>query len=204
MSGWVVNVTLDVLASDPPEIKDIEAALQEPSEELIAWYANKCNENHVDMDPDFKEVVVFKQTTKLGYVHESVNKARRFYNSFEEPCWRLVSSHIDLVSEHFPKAICLVQYSNTRGYGGKLVIRGGKLIRYCHFDDRGDIEVPQWALPNIFAPYQEEYDRRLEFGSLWDKWVEDMRQAAAELAGDAHEPNHDASAPHQPKEAPQS
>jgi hypothetical protein len=184
-----VDVTVDVLASDPAEIKNIKATLQEPCEKLIAWYTKKCDENHVIMATDIKEVVAFRQICKLGYVHESVNKSRRFDNCFEYEYSGLVWTHLHFVSERFPKAIFLAQYSNILFYGGKIVIRNGREIRASHFNDwvcegSDDSEVPQWASPNIFAPYQEEYNRGVEFGSLWDEWVKDMRKAVAGLEGD--------------------
>lgn len=40
MSNWV-DLHLDVLASCPAEINQIERALQEPCDELIAWRAQR-------------------------------------------------------------------------------------------------------------------------------------------------------------------
>jgi hypothetical protein len=39
----------------------------------------------------------------------------------------------------------------------------------------------EWVLPNIFAPYEAEYELALEFGSLWDEWMEGMRRQLAVL-----------------------
>jgi len=178
-----VLVRLDVLASEPAEIKEIELALQDPCEELIAWYAKERNENPVNITSDIKEVVAFKPTRNLGYVHESVNKARRFENSFKRS-WGLVWSHVYFVSRDFPKAIFLARYWDDMGnYEGKKVIHAGDEIR-CSHDGDHHAQAQEWVLPNIFAPYQAEYELGLEFGSLWGSWVEGMRTAVAGLAGD--------------------
>jgi hypothetical protein len=90
MSDWL-DVNLDVLAADPAEIKKIEVALQEPCEELIVWYATICDDPLVNCASNIREVVAFKPTCNLGYVRESVNKARRFENSSKKS-WGLVWS----------------------------------------------------------------------------------------------------------------
>jgi len=41
----------------------------------------------------------------------------------------------------------------------------------------------EWVLPNIFAPYETEYDLGLEFGSLWNEWLEGMGKELAALTG---------------------
>jgi hypothetical protein len=153
MSDWV-DMTLDVLASDPAEIQEIELALQEPCEELIAWYGKLCSESHLDMVADIKKIVAFKRSEKLGYVHASMNKARRFDTYVEYEDSGLVWSHIRLVSKHFPKAIFLARYWNILEYGGKIVIRAGEEVRYSHFNDwfDSDDEVPQWGLAEHLCP----------------------------------------------------
>jgi hypothetical protein len=35
--------------------------------------------------------------------------------------------------------------------------------------------------PNIFAPFNAEYELGLECGSLWDEWMEGMEKELAEL-----------------------
>jgi hypothetical protein len=66
-------------------------------------------------------------------------------------------------------------------YQGKKVILAGDEIRCTHDRDH-HTQAQEWVLPNIFAPYQAEYELGLEFGSLWDDWVDDMRKEMAELA----------------------
>ena len=83
MSNWI-DMTLDVLAASPDEINRIEAALQEPCEELCAWVAKRWEADPKEIAAEVKALVTFKPTRNLGYVHPSVNKARRFYNLFKD------------------------------------------------------------------------------------------------------------------------
>jgi hypothetical protein len=180
--GNVVDVQLDVLASDPAEIKEIEVALQEPCDELIVSYAGWCNQDPVNIASDIKDVVAFKPTLDLHLAGKPVT-ARRFKNSFKRS-WDLVWSHVHFVSKDFPKAIFLAEYWDWMGnYDGKLVIHAGNEIHSSHDDARRG-QFSAWALLDIFAPYQSEYELGLEFGSLWDAWIEDTRKALADLAGD--------------------
>jgi hypothetical protein len=182
MSNYVL-VRLEVFASDPAEISKIEVALQEPCQELIAWYATICDDPLAYSASNIREVVAFTPTRNLGYVHESEYKARRFENSFSRS-GGLVWSHVLFVSRDFPKAIFLAQYWDDMGnYDGKKVIHAGNNIR-CSYDGDHRAQAQAWVLPDIFAPYLTEYLLGLEFGSLWDKWVEDMRTAVEELAED--------------------
>jgi hypothetical protein len=68
-------------------------------------------------------------------------------------------------------------------YVGKKVVHAGEEIR-CSHDGAHLVQMQEWVLPNIFAPYRNEYELGLEFGSLWDDWVEGMRKELAELAED--------------------
>jgi hypothetical protein len=180
MANWHV-VRLDVFASAPAEIKEIEMALQEPSQEMVARYAQARNDDPVSLASDIKEIVAFKRTSYLGPLHESENKARRFENSFS--CGGgLVWSYLYFVSQDFPKALFLAEYWDEMGhYQGKIVIHAGDEIR-CSHDGNQRAQAREWALPNIFAPYLTEYELGLEFGSLWDNWVQDMRKEVARLA----------------------
>jgi len=182
MSNLII-VEVDVLATNVAEIKKIELALEEPSEEQIAGYAKMWNKDPADLFFDIKEIVAFERTRKLGFVQTSVNKARRFGNSFRDGSSGLVWSHVRLVSRDFPKAIFLAHYWDEMGnYAGKVVIHAGDEIRHCR--DAFHAQAQEWVLPNIFAPYQTEYELGLEFGSLWNNWVDGMRKAVEELAGD--------------------
>ena len=84
MSNWV-DLHLDVLASCPAEISQIERALQNPCDELIAWRAQQCGEAPKEIAGNVKEIVSFKPVRNLGYVDPSVNKARRFENEWKGP-----------------------------------------------------------------------------------------------------------------------
>jgi hypothetical protein len=86
MSNWV-DVHLDVLASSPEEINQIEGALQQPCDELIAWRAQLCEKNPQEIAADVKEVVSFKPIRNLGSLGPSVNRARRFEGLWKDRYW---------------------------------------------------------------------------------------------------------------------
>jgi len=180
MSNWI-DLRLDVLASSPEEINKIEAALQEPCEELIALVAHKWNADAKEIAADVKELLTFKPTHNLGYVHPSVNKARRFQNSFKDRSWEVVRSHVDFVSRDFPKAIFLAEHWNSMASSAsKTVIRAGQEVRSV-YDGSQQAQGCDWVLPDIFAPYRAEYANGDEFGALWAKWMEGMRRQLAVL-----------------------
>jgi hypothetical protein len=181
MSNYVI-VQLDVLASDSAEIAEIEVALQQPCEELIVWWAKVCDEDPADFASDIKETAAFKPKLDFHRGGQPV-QARRFENSFKRS-WGLVWSHVKFVSRDFPKAIFLAEYWDDQGnYDGKKVIHAGHEVRSSH-DGASPAQFSEWVLPNIFAPYQTEYELGLEFGSRWDEWVKGMQEAVADLAGD--------------------
>jgi hypothetical protein len=180
MSNWI-DVTLDVLAASPDEINKIEAALQEPCEELLSWVAKKWSADPKEIAADVKDLVTFKPTCNLGYVCPSVNKARRFQNSFKDRSWGVVWSHVDFVSRDFPEAIFLGEHWNLQASSAsRRVIRAGQEIRSV-YDGSQQAQGYEWVLPNIFAPYQTEYDLGLEFGSLWDQWLGEMQSELADM-----------------------
>lgn len=147
MSNWI-DVQLDVLASSPEEINQIERALQEPCDELIAWRAQRAGVGPKSIAADIKEVVTFKPVRNLGYVDPSVNKARRFESSWKDKFWGLVWSHIDFVSRDFPKAVFLAQYwDDQMSYGGKMVFHAGDEIRSSRDGDHHAMG-REWVLPN--------------------------------------------------------
>jgi hypothetical protein len=177
MSNWVV-FKLDVLAGNPAEINQIEAALQDPCDKLIRCAADRTDEPWDEIAATVKKLVSFKPDRNLGYVDPSVNKARRFKNSFKDRCWGIVMGHIGLVSKQFPTAIFLIHYHHE--YAGKMVIRTGKEVKHI-CDDNQQGQNDEWVLPNIFAPYLAEYDRELEFGSLWKQWVSELGASVQQL-----------------------
>jgi hypothetical protein len=181
MSNWI-ETNLDVLASSPDEINAIENALKNPCAELIAWRAQMFGMEPKDIAGDVKEIVTFNPIRNLGYVHPSVNKARRFESSWKSKFWGLVFSHIKFVSRDFPNAVFLAEYYDDQAsFGGKFVIRAAEVIR-CSHDGDHRAQAHEWVLPNIFAPYKTEYKLDLECGSLWNEWLEGMRKQLAALA----------------------
>lgn len=65
-------------------------------------------------------------------------------------------------------------------YGGKIVVHAGDEIR-SSYDDDHHAQGREWVLPNIFAPFEAEHELGLEYGSLWDEWMEGMRRQLALL-----------------------
>jgi hypothetical protein len=176
-----VDVRLDVLATSPEEINKIEAALQEPSTDLLAWVANKWGGSPNEIAADVKALVALKPTRNLGYVDPSLNKARRFENDWKDKFWGVAWSHVHFVSRDFPEAIFLAEYwDDCMSYAGKTVIHAGREIRHVH-DGNQQAQGWEWVLPNIFAPFKAEYELGLECGSLWAKWMEGIRKELAEL-----------------------
>ncbi len=184
MSNWV-DFGLDVLAASPEEINQIEASLQEPCDELLCWVAGLVDKRQEEISADVKGLVSFKPDRNLGYIAPSVNKARRSKNFFKDRGWGTVMSHVVLVSAKFPAAVFLLEYWDDQySYAGKTVIRGGQEIREVR-DGNQQSQSCEWVLPNIFAPYRAEYDRELEFGSLWNQWVSELADAVKELRSSA-------------------
>lgn len=180
MSNWI-DVTLDVLAASPEEINKIEAALQQPCEELLAWVAKRWEADPKEIAADVKALVAFTPSSNLGYVQPSVNKAHRFRNSFKDRGWGAVWSHVDFVSRDFPEALFLGEHWNLQaGSASRRVIRAGQEIRSTR-DGNQRAQAQEWVLPNIFAPFWTEYELGLKFGSLWDQWLSEMQAELADL-----------------------
>jgi hypothetical protein len=136
MSNWI-DMRLDVLASSPEEINQIERALQDPREELLKRVAKKRGGDPKEIASDVKVLVTLKPTRNLGHLDPSVNKARRFENEWKDKFWGVVWSHVLFVSEAFPEAIFLGEYWDiSTSCAGKRVIRGGREIRHIH-DGKG-------------------------------------------------------------------
>jgi hypothetical protein len=181
MSNWI-GFDLDVLAGSLAEINQIEAALQEPCDELICWFAGLADRREQEVVADVKELVSFKPDRNLGHIDPSVNKARRFKNFSKDPYWwGTVMNHIVLVSKQFPTTIFLLEYWDDQySYAGKLVIREGEEIREV-YDGNQQYQACEWVLPDIFAPFRAEYDRELAFGSLWEQWASEFTAGVGEL-----------------------
>jgi hypothetical protein len=129
MSNWI-DLRLDVLAASPDEINKIEAALQQPCEELLKWVAQRDGTDPEKTAAPLKALVTFKPTRNLGLVDPSFNKARRFENSFRDRVTGIVWSHVYFVSQDFPTAIFLAEHLNMMvSSAGKRVIRAGQEIR---------------------------------------------------------------------------
>jgi len=125
MSEWI-DCTLDVLATNPKEINDIANALREPSRDLLVRFTTTWPPDEAEMG-DLREFVGFKPISNLGHLAESVNKARRYQNSFKNHSEGPIYMHLCLVSAAFPDAIFLAHYSNIGwGYSWKEVMSSGR------------------------------------------------------------------------------
>jgi hypothetical protein len=178
LSNWI-DFYLDVLATSPDELQQVQTAFQEPSTKLLAWEAGRRCQRVEDIAAGVKDLVSFKPAQNIA--SGDPTKTRRFINTFKETFWGLVKSHIHFVSERFPNAIFLLEYWNLQASSaGKLVIRVGDEIRCLH-DGNQQAQGYAWALPDIFAPYRAEHDNGQQFGSLQNRWIEDMGSALEDL-----------------------
>jgi hypothetical protein len=183
MSNWI-DYEVDVLASNPAEINQIAARLNQPSLELATWAAQKFSQPVGEVAEGLKELLQLKTARNLGYVDDDVNKARRFRISFKDRYSGVVKSHLSEVSEAFPTAIFMILYYDMQAsYAGKWVERAGELIQHIH-DGHQQAQAMDWVLLDIFAPFRAEYELGLEFGSLWEQWLTDITAAVQDLKGE--------------------
>ena len=177
----IIDYSLVVLAASPEEINRIASRLKQPSSELLDWIANRDNREPGEIVESLTELVSFEPVTNLFCIHESVNKARRFENSFKDRFTGIVNSHIFEVSAAFPHAVFLLEYRDMQySYAGKRVMRAGEEVRIT-FDGAQQSQAVDWVLPDIFAPFLAEWNEGLPFGSLWAKWLEDCKTALKRL-----------------------
>jgi hypothetical protein len=177
----IIDYSLDVLATSPEEINRIAARLKQPSSELLDWVAKRDNCKENEIAQTLAGLVSFEPVRNLFYVHESVNKARRFENSFKSRFTGIVNSHMFEVSAEFPNAVFLLEYRDMQwSYSGKKVIYAGEAVQKI-FDGNQQSQTLDWVLLDIFAPFVAEWNEGLPFGSLWPKWVEDAKAALKQL-----------------------
>jgi hypothetical protein len=179
MSNWI-DCTLDVLATDPKEINDLARTLREPSREsLISLLTDFDTPPADDEEIDrLRELVAFQAVRNLGYVHESVNKSRRFEKSFKSNVQGLIDAHLCQVSSAFPNATFLAHYADMQwSCAWKEVVRNGVVERSV-WDGNQRAQAIDWMLPDIFAPFRAEYETAKPFGSMWSEWVDALIAAA--------------------------
>ena len=189
MSNWI-DWKLDVLASNPDEINHISERLNQPSPELVNWVAQRFDQPVSEVAQGLTKLLEFKLVKNLGYVDNTLNKARRFRTEFADKRDGIVRSHLFEISEAFPAAIFLLEYCDAQAsYTGKQVIRAGEVVQEV-FDGDQQLQSLDWALLDIFAPFKAEYyGERAEFGSLWQPWMEAVMAAARQLKGGEDAPN---------------
>lgn len=175
-----VNCRLDVLVANEEELDSVEAALQQPSPEFFVWASEHAGDDQPDFAARLKRLVGFTAITGNGSVG-TYHHGRRFTNCFKGHFWYLVAHHLFAVSEQCPTAILLLEYfDDMESYSGKAVIHAGIEVRHVHDRDQ-QAQGRHWVLPDIFAPFWSEYELRLEFGSLWEQWVDGMLAAVERL-----------------------
>ena len=183
MSNWI-DYHLDVLASSPAEINQIAERLNRPSLELANWVAQTFGQPVGEVVENLKDLLAFKTVRNLGYIDNTVNKARTFSISFRKSIG-IVRSHLSEVSEAFPTAIFLLtDYDMQASYAAKSVMRGGEEVQQIH-DRNQQAQAMDWALLDIFAPFRAEHELGLEFGSLWQEWLVDVAAVVQGLKGEA-------------------
>src|SRR5579864_3692070 len=121
MSNWL-DYNLDVLAGSTAEINQIAEKLNQPSLQLAGWIARRDGQQLNQVTEGLKKLLEFKTVRNLGHVHDEINKARRFTLAFKDKHFGIVDSHLAEISEAFPKAIFLLEYSDMQAsYSGKRV-----------------------------------------------------------------------------------
>jgi hypothetical protein len=192
MSNFI-DYRLDVLATSPEEINRIGNRLKQPSSELLDWVAARHNCKPDEIAQSLAELVRFGHVRDLFILGESVNKARRFKNSFKSRFVGIVDSHVFEVSAEFPNAMVLLEYRDMQAsYSGKMVIRAGNVVQEIVDRDQ-ESQAVDWVLLDIFAPFVAEWSEGRAFGSLWSKWVEDAKAALRKLEEDKKISNKEAS-----------
>ncbi len=186
MSNWI-DYVLDVLANTTDEINQIAARMEQPSQELASWLAQRTSQPVGEVAQSLKAFFSEFKTQNLFYQDDSVNKARQFSLSFKGRHHGIVDSHLIEVSAAFPKAVFLLEYSDMQAsYSGKQVMRAGEIVQEV-FDKDQKSQALDWALLDIFAPFRAEYCEEKPFGSLWNRWLEDIVAAAKQLLQEAKE-----------------
>jgi hypothetical protein len=174
----IIHYSLEVLGSSPTEINHIAARLVQPSPELVNRVSERFGKPPGEVAENLKTLLEFEVTEDP---HNS-GKARDFALSFKDPFTGIVDGHLLEVSEAAPAAIFLLTYYEMQSsYSGKQVIRAGEVVQQIH-DREQKAQGLDWVLLDIFAPYKTEYYAELEFGSLWQQWLNDVRSVTEDLA----------------------
>jgi hypothetical protein len=191
MSNWI-DYELEVLASSPTEINQIEQRMKQPSTKLLDLLPRRFGEPVCEVSGELNGLFEFEATKNLGYVDPSVNRARRFNLSFKDRNCGIVDSHLFEISAEFQSAIFLLTYRDMMAsYAGKRVVRDGEVVQEVHDGDQ-KVQSLDWILVDIFAPFLAEYHDGHPFGSLWQEWLGKLAVAIEELkdqsspASDAH------------------
>jgi hypothetical protein len=174
----IIHYSLEVLGSSPTEINHIAARLVQPSPELVNRVAETYGKPPGEVDENLKTLLQFEVK---GDPCNSRNECD-FALSFKDLFTGIVDGHLEEVSEAAPAAIFLLTYYDMQSsYSGKQVIRAGEVVQQIH-DREHKSQGVDWVFLDIFAPFKAEYYAELEFGSLWQQWLNDVRSVTEDLA----------------------
>ena len=175
---------LEVLANSSAEINQIAERLKQPSTELVNWVAEKYGESVNEIAEHLRELVAFEATSDAIATGDPEDgpQMRNFEVSFKNNgASGLVDSHLFEVSKAFPKPVLLLEYyDEMTSYSGKMVIRAGKIVQSM-YDGYHRAQAQDWVLLDIFRPFRIEHENGLEFGSLWQEWLNDIGAAVQVL-----------------------
>jgi hypothetical protein len=170
-----LDYTLDVLESSPSRMNQIAERLQRPSTKLADFVAKESSRPVKEIAEGLKDLLAFKAAENPSRAEAGIDKARRFRLSFSDRARGAVNSHLFEVSEEFPTAVFLLEYSDTGDCAGKKIIRAGEVVHQVH--DPSD-----WCPLDIFAPVKAEYENGQPFGSCWPDWLDTLKAAVGQLS----------------------
>ena len=196
------SVALNVLSgnpSEPEQLNLIEAALREPPVKPSSEGASssECSDLHQKVEQPSADHALTSESPGQRAKYERYPFSfepdgeldnywtRRFYNRIRLRDTCEVVNRIQFVSQRFPSATFLLQYSDPMTLSGKLVIYDGRIVRevcdsrpsYC-----------EWVEPNIFAPYETEHMNGEIRESFWNQWLGDLTAAVQQLKPNASAP----------------
>jgi hypothetical protein len=170
-----LDFDLEILTNSTSEMNQIAERLKRPSTKLADFVAKESSRPFEEIMEGLKELLAFKVAENPRYSEARTDKAGRFSLSFMDRSRGILNSHLFEVSQEFPAAVFLLEYSNTSDYAGKKVIRAGEVVHQVH--DPSD-----WCPLDVFAPFKTEYYNGQPFGSLWPEWLGSLEIAVGQLS----------------------
>ena len=183
----VIYYELKVLSMNPGDLQQISDRLRLPSTELVNSTVSNCTADHCstakpadEVKQNIQDLVAFEETECFDQqgIREFVNGSKYGRG--------LILDHLAEISEQFQNAVFLLEYYDDQlNYSGKIVIHSGTAV--AEFEDNYQrTQAMGWVLPDIFTPFRLEHELKLEFGSLWEEWLDDMAAAVQLLKSVLH------------------